>query len=565
MKLAFKLYASYALVLLFLLLVGGASLYFITEMSETSQELYEERFQYVSKMLSLTHDFEQLNGAVAAALLKANALEDIERIEELESNIIERVNELKESHLYYGISEDEMVSFNLIWEPYLDSLASIKSWMEDSSKLGMGMAVGTFNTQINIRTDALNEFLDRWVALNSHLAEESYQASIAMQENLRYIQVNLIIAAILVSLIIGTFISRSITRPLQQVSRAADRMAQGELNQSITIKRKDELGDLAVSFTRMSEKISELIKRVKWTGEEVASSAQVLSANMNQMNNTSEQIATTIHEVAEGAAEQADHASQILDKLRVTMHTVEEGFQLVEASLEKASVSTEVAYEGEKAIKEAMEHLQVVTQTVSETANSIQTLGELSENIGIIIQAITAISEQTNLLALNAAIEAARAGEHGLGFAVVADEVRKLAEESNDSAQQIIQLVKEIQEETSRSIRSMEESKTAVAEQVNIIQKGGHALQEIIHNVVDTERGTKQIKASFTDIKQNADDVLQAVEQISSIIEESVASAEEVASGAQEQSATAREISKHTAELTQMAEKLEQEVQNFKL
>lgn len=567
-KLAFKLYFSYALILIFLLLVGGASLLFISEMGKTSQELYEERFQYVSNMLSLTHDFEQLNGAVAANLLQVNAIEGLDYIESLEENIQRRIQELEDNFINYGITEDELRSFKLIWGSYVNGLISVKDWMRESAKdsnLGMGMAIGTFNTQLKIRIATLNEYLDSWVALNSQLAEESYQASISTQESLRYVQIQIIIAAIIVSLIVGTFIARHITRPLHMVTVAADKMAQGELNQSINVNRKDEIGQLAVAFNRMSANISELIKKVKWTGEQVASSAQLLSSNMNQMNETSEQIAVTIHEVAEGSSRQADHANQVLSKMETTMDSVGEGFKLVDASLEKATKSTSVAYEGEKAINEAIDHLQLVTKSVSETTESIHKLGKLSENIGSIIHVITDISNQTNLLALNAAIEAARAGEHGKGFAVVADEVRKLAEQSNESAQQIINLVGEIQQETTNSIQSMENSNQAVQAQVEIIQKGGTALAEIIKTVEETEGGAKQIQVSFTEIKENIEDVLQAVQEISSIIEESAAATEEVASGAQEQSATANKITSNTIELAKMAESLEQEVQKFRI
>lgn len=564
--LATKLYASYALILLFLLMVGLSSVYFMSQLANNYRDLYEERFQHVSDMLTLAHDFEQLNGTVASTLLQTDYTEGLKKIEELEAAIEEKMAALIADYVHYGIEEEEIRSFNLVWGAYLNGLASVKDWARDSnSNIGTGMAIGTFNTQLSIRTHTLNQYLGDWVERNNKMAAESYEQSLAIQAGVRNTQIIIIVIAIIVSIIVGTFISRSITRPVQQITQAAEQMAWGNLNQKLDIQRRDEIGQLAQSFNHMIRNIGELIKKVKWTGEQVASSSQVLAANMKQMNETAEQIAVTIHEVAEGTTKEADHASQILSKMETTMESVNKGFQLVDSSLEKASRSTMVAYEGEQAIREAIEHLQVVTKRVSETTNSIQKLGQLSENIGSIIHVITDISNQTNLLALNAAIEAARAGEHGKGFAVVADEVRKLAEQSNHSAQQIIQLVNEIQQETANSIHSMEESNKAVEEQVQIIQKGGNALKEIITNVEETESGAKEIQVSFKDIKENIEHVLAAVQEISSIIEESAASAEQVASGAQEQSASAREITNSTTELADMAYALEEEVKKFKI
>jgi len=181
------------------------------------------------------------------------------------------------------------------------------------------------------------------------------------------------------------------------------------------------------------------------------------------------------------------------------------------------------------------------------------------------VQTITDIAEQTNLLALNAAIEAARAGEQGRGFAVVAEEVRKLAEESQDAAASISDLVGEIQSETTRTVTVVESGTSRTSEGVDAVQRTRAAFVEIGAAVEDVSARMEQIVSSAGQISQSSEQVQSDIGQVASLAEQSSASAEQVSASTQQTSASTQEIAASATELARTAENLESLVARFKL
>jgi methyl-accepting chemotaxis protein len=185
-----------------------------------------------------------------------------------------------------------------------------------------------------------------------------------------------------------------------------------------------------------------------------------------------------------------------------------------------------------------------INTTVNGLSAAIEGLGHRSDEIGQIIDSITAIASQTNLLALNAAIEAARAGDQGRGFAVVADEVRKLAEESAQSAKQIAGLISAIQAETTQAVKSMESA-------TNEVQDG----LQVVHTAGD----------SFSQLTSAISDVTSQIQEVSDTISESAAAnTENVSAASEEQMAAMEEIASSAESLSKMAADLQRLTQKFK-
>ncbi|WP_107943601.1 methyl-accepting chemotaxis protein [Metasolibacillus sp. FSL H7-0170] len=373
-----------------------------------------------------------------------------------------------------------------------------------------------------------------------------------------------LVVAVIITIVIGFIMQRLIVTPINILRNNANELA--NLNLKVDLlkaKGNDEIADLAMAFSNMKERLTDTVTNVAQNANEIANSSLALAESSQQTNEASSQIATTMNEVAAGITTQSEQAEQIVSMMRDTINQVENSLTSAEQSLANAHESTVIAHEGEAAISKAIQHLSTVTETVSYATDSIQKLGMRSEEIGGIITVITDISEQTNLLALNAAIEAARAGEHGKGFAVVASEVRILAEQSKEAAQQITELIKDIQAETAVTVRTMESNLSAVEEQVVIINKGGEALKDIVEKTSTTETGVAQMKNAFANVNTNSHNVQDAIYNISGIIEESAAASEEIAAASEEQYATVAEMAESTANLATIADRLRDEVNKF--
>ncbi|MDO8915209.1 MAG: methyl-accepting chemotaxis protein, partial [Coriobacteriia bacterium] len=188
-----------------------------------------------------------------------------------------------------------------------------------------------------------------------------------------------------------------------------------------------------------------------------------------------------------------------------------------------------------------------------------------SEEIGKIVDVITSIADQTNLLSLNAAIEAARAGESGRGFSVVAEEVRKLAEGSGKAAEQIGELIKEVQSETAKAVKYMEIGTSEVAIGTEVVGRTGEVLREINDAVSRTAVLADEIAKAMTTQRDRTSSVDRAMHDIAAVVEQNAASAEETAAAAQEQTACMEEVSSSAQDLADMAHRLEESVRIFRL
>ncbi|WP_017756232.1 methyl-accepting chemotaxis protein [Calidifontibacillus oryziterrae] len=396
--------------------------------------------------------------------------------------------------------------------------------------------------------------------LNELLSENVQQLAIK-----KTIIISIVTLLIVVITYLGISFFLSVKETVNDLVNISGEMAKGNLTVRTNIKSRDELLLVGNAFNHMAESFTAMIEKSQLAVNQLATALDQLSANADDTDETSIQIAKSINNVASGATKQSTHIGLIGEMLEDTKGQVAFGSKKVMKALQQAIESTKFANEGNAAISEAISHLGDVTRTVEFATDSIQKLGKRSNEIGGIIKVITDISDQTNLLALNAAIEAARAGEQGKGFAVVAEEVRKLAEQSNGAAKEIIRLIDAIQSETSVTVRTMESNLTAVQGQVNIIEKGGESLKEIVANVEETEISVKDVQDVLIKLETNSENVYKSVKDIAVIIEDTAGSAEEVASAAQQQSATVEDMSTNATALAKLADELQEEIQRFKI
>jgi methyl-accepting chemotaxis protein len=278
--------------------------------------------------------------------------------------------------------------------------------------------------------------------------------------------------------------------------------AQGDLTKEAEVTA-DVLGSLADAFNLMITGLASLVEQVRDAAGDIGSATT--------------QILAAVPHMLKGAEEQRVHinnTSSAVDEISISMQQVSNN---AEAASQASQRATEAAQKGEKSVAETIKGMHRIRNTVQVTSKKIKSLGDRSLEIGEIVEVIDDIASQTNLLALNAAIEAARAGEHGRGFAVVAEEVRKLAERSSKATENIAELIKGIQAETTEAVRAMEEGTREVEEGTRLADIAGASLKEIDKIVGQVADLIHEISLAAKQQVRGTEGVVKSMESISDI------------------------------------------------
>ena len=317
------------------------------------------------------------------------------------------------------------------------------------------------------------------------MAEEGRQAAV-MAESARTQILVLAVVVFLFAAAFGVWITRSITRPINDSVEAANRLAEGDLTVRIDVDSKDETGQLKAAMKGMVDKLSHIIGEVRSSADTLSSAAEQVSATAQSLSQGSSEQAASVEEISATVEQASASVSQNTENARIT-----DGM---------ASKAADEAQDGGRAVKDTVSAMQAI-----------------ADKIGIIDD----IAYQTNLLALNAAIEAARAGEHGKGFAVVAAEVRKLAERSQVAAQEIGGLA-------SSSVKLAEKAGSLLDDMVPVIRKTSELVQEIASASAEQSGGIAQINSAMNQLNQVTQQSASASEELAATSEEMGGQAEQL-------------------------------------
>jgi len=326
--------------------------------------------------------------------------------------------------------------------------------------------------------------------------------------------------ALLLGLIAAWAITRQIIVPLRQTLTAAERVAAGDLTQNLQVDRRDELGQLQASMQRMTLSLRELIGGIGDGVTQIASAAEELSAVTEQ--------------TSAGVNNQKVETDQVATAMNEMAATVHEVARNAEQASEAALVADQQAREGDRVVGEAIAQIERLAGEVVNSSEAMNQLKAESDKIGSVLDVIKAVAQQTNLLALNAAIEAARAGEAGRGFAVVADEVRSLAQRTQQSTEEIEELIASLQTGTQRVASVMDASRGLTDSSVELTRRAGGSLETITRTVSSIQAMNQQIATAAEQQSAVAEEINRSVMNVRDISDQTSAASEETASSSVE-------------------------------
>lgn len=402
----------------------------------------------------------------------------------------------------------------------------------------------------------------RWVMVVSAPEAEATKDTDALAQTMLIISlISLLIAAAAI-----VFIAKQFTKPIAVIRDECMLLAEGDLRErEAKVTSEDEIGQLAQGFRQMRTNLRELVAKVHSQSEQLAASSEQLTASADQSAEAANQVAASITEVATGAAEQLSAANESVAVVEQISASIQQAAATTQEVAVQSAQAAAKATDGSQSVTKAISQMTQIEQTVNTSAQVVAELGERSKEIGQIVDTISGIAGQTNLLALNAAIEAARAGEQGRGFAVVADEVRKLAEQSQEAAKQIAELIGSIQGDTDKAVMAMNDGTREVKVGAEVVNAAGQAFQEIVVLVNQVSDQIKENSAAIEQMAIGSQHIVTAVNRIEELSKTAAGEAQTVSAATEEQSASMEEIASSSQSLANLAMELREAVGKFQV
>lgn len=373
----------------------------------------------------------------------------------------------------------------------------------------------------------------------------------------------LIIVAVLIAVGTGIIIANSMSKTINNIIKASDKAAAGDLTAALSSKRKDEFGKLTRSINSMIENMRSLIRQTAVVSQKVTDSSDIVSSTSQQVAAVSNEIAKSVQEISQGASSQAldaEHGVEKISSLADYINRVTENAK----SIDRLTIDTvEITKNGLVSIEDLGVKADRTTKISHEIMVDIKELDLNSKSIGEIVNVISGIADQTNLLALNAAIEAARAGEYGKGFAVVADEVRKLAEQSMESARKISKIIKDTQLQTKKTVDKAADTESTLRSQNEAVSNTTVIFKRIMESMDNLSTQVEQIMSRITEMEENKAEAINAIQNISAVSEETAAASEEVTASTQEQLSSIEELARFADELKASSDELQYSISKF--
>ncbi len=375
--------------------------------------------------------------------------------------------------------------------------------------------------------------------------------------------------AFVICVVIALFCSAIITKPIKEMAEIADRFSTLDLRDDDRRERigqrRDEVGLLGRSIGGVREQFHAIVTEIKTQSNNIHTTAASLDEHTKETLNNIEQVERAVYEIAEGASSQAEDTQKATENVIRMGNMVEDTNQEVENLYLYANAMKKSGDDASKTLSDLEEINHKAKESIDLIYQQTNTTNESALKIREATELITFIAEQTNLLSLNASIEAARAGEQGRGFAVVASQIQKLAEQSNESARQIGEIITLLISDSGKAVDTMNEVMEIMEVQNKNIQQMGRQFEQLFAAIDKSNRGVGNIADRTKSLDEARVNVVDIVQNLTAIAEENAAGTQETSASVTEVNDIVSQISENANQLRRIAEELEHRMEIFRL
>ena len=361
---------------------------------------------------------------------------------------------------------------------------------------------------------------------------------------------------------------KSMAKGLIRGASALEQVATGKLNVELNSKfaeRKDEIGQISRAVQKLKQDLTNVITEIKDNSKELLGSSEVLNEKTSASMEHISQIERAVDEIAQGAGSQAQETQSATENVISMGNMIEDTSKEITTLNENAKQIKTLGQDAVTTIEELQKINQKTRESMDMIYNQTNTTNSSAQRIKEATALITEIAEETNLLSLNASIEAARAGEQGRGFAVVAGQIQKLAEQSNESARQIEEIITSLLDDSGKAVETMEAVKEIMDEQNANVERTNDQVRQVIGQVDDSIAAIGRIAQQSEKLNETRITITDTVQNLTAVAEENAAGTQESAASVAQIGELIRDITRIAGQQKAIADKLKENMSIFEL
>ncbi|MBD5537662.1 MAG: methyl-accepting chemotaxis protein [Lachnospiraceae bacterium] len=369
--------------------------------------------------------------------------------------------------------------------------------------------------------------------------------------------------------LLGFGLGKLVVRPINMLAKNVLKLAEMDFTADETQeklnRRKDETGQMSRAISGLREELVKVYAQIKKQSRSLYEAAETLSGETMETSEAVGQVDRAVGEIADGATSQAEETQKATENVILIGSMVEETGEQVSSLNSNADAMQRASVEALETLKELDQTNVQTREAIEKISEQTNTTNESALKIREATTMITSIAEETNLLSLNASIEAARAGEQGRGFAVVASQIQKLAEQSNESAREIEEIIDSLIRDSEEAVETMDSVREIIARQSANVERTGMGFAEVKKGIDTSLESISAISNSISRMDEARVNVVDVVQNLTAIAEENAAGTEETSASATEVGAIVQNMAEQAGKLKEVAGELESSMNVFKV